>query len=389
MKPYQRIPLCLVFVLAPAFAQEEEAPAPSVQSSPFSQAKFVPDISLILDCSYFHRNVTDKQYDELFVPGLALSHEHEAPCRGFNLNYGEITFYSVVDPYFELFAVCHLSEHHFHLEEAYWLTKKFPAGVQLKAGKFLSGFGRINEQHAHYWDFADRPLVHHAAFGGEGLNEVGARLTWVAPLETYLMFGGEILMGSNEASFGRTGFQDARGSVRVNSVNGPRVFVGYCKASVDVDDASVLFGMSAPRGNTRVEEGFSAGNAGGTALAGHTVKRDVHELRQAECEVQARGYYEGIGRAISHKARILEVYLQGKTYAEIENRMRHTMQAIKRYVEMFGRVVYAIGRSCMRSFHDFKLQIKTFFLTSLVHQLEDVLYSTDPLERLCLTRMSV
>lgn len=75
-----------------------------------------------------------------------------------------------------------------------------------------------------------------------------------------------------------------------------------------------------------------------------TVKRDVHELRQAGCEVQTRGYYEGIGRAISHKARIVELYLQGKTYAEIENRMRHTMQSIKRYVEMFGRVVYAIRR---------------------------------------------
>ena len=75
-----------------------------------------------------------------------------------------------------------------------------------------------------------------------------------------------------------------------------------------------------------------------------TVKRDVHELREVGCEVQTRGYYEGIGRGISHKARIVELYLQGKTYAEIENRMRHTMQAIKRYVEMFGRVVYAIRR---------------------------------------------
>jgi biotin operon repressor len=74
-----------------------------------------------------------------------------------------------------------------------------------------------------------------------------------------------------------------------------------------------------------------------------TVKRDVRQLREDGCEVQTRGYYEGIGRAISHKARIVELYLQGKTYAEIENRMRHTMQSIKRYVEMFGRVVYAIG----------------------------------------------
>jgi biotin operon repressor len=75
-----------------------------------------------------------------------------------------------------------------------------------------------------------------------------------------------------------------------------------------------------------------------------TVKRDVHALREAGCEVQTRGYYEGIGRALSHKARIVELYLEGKTYAEIEDRMRHTMQSIKRYVEMFGRVVYAIRR---------------------------------------------
>jgi hypothetical protein len=75
-----------------------------------------------------------------------------------------------------------------------------------------------------------------------------------------------------------------------------------------------------------------------------TVKRDVQELRQDGCEVQTRGYFEGIGRAISHKARIVELYLQGKTYAEIEDRMRHTMQSIKRYVEMFGRVVYAVRR---------------------------------------------
>jgi len=89
-----------------------------------------------------------------------------------------------------------------------------------------------------------------------------------------------------------------------------------------------------------------------------TVKRDVHQLRKDGCEVQSRGYYEGIGRAISHKARIVEFYLQGKTYAEIENRMRHTMQSIKRYVEMFGRVVYAIrGRKLSRGERSYVLGI--------------------------------
>jgi biotin operon repressor len=104
-----------------------------------------------------------------------------------------------------------------------------------------------------------------------------------------------------------------------------------------------------------IEEGIEQGVVFSTEDLGRmlgisvrTVKRDVQRLRKEGCEVQTRGYYEGIGRAISHKARIVELYLQGKTYAEIEERMRHTMQAIKRYVETFGRVVYALRRKKLR-----------------------------------------
>jgi biotin operon repressor len=104
-----------------------------------------------------------------------------------------------------------------------------------------------------------------------------------------------------------------------------------------------------------IEEGIEQGVVFSTEDLGRmlgvsvrTVKRDVHRLRREGCEVQTRGYYEGIGRAISHKARIVELYLQGMTYAEIETRMRHTMQAIKRYVETFGRVVYALRRKKLR-----------------------------------------
>ena len=94
-----------------------------------------------------------------------------------------------------------------------------------------------------------------------------------------------------------------------------------------------------------------------------TVKRDVQQLREDGCEVQTRGYYEGIGRAISHKARIVELYLQGKPYAEIENRMRHTMQSIKRYVETFGRVVYAIrGKKLSRTERSYVLGISEVLL---------------------------
>ena len=269
MQSYWWVLPLMLFVLPPVWSQEPARQ--SNQSSPFSQSKFVPDISLILDCSYLMRSLPDERYDELTVPGTVASSDHEAPHRGFNLNYAEITFYSIVDPYFELFAVLHVSEHHLHLEEAYFLTKKLPAGSQLKAGKFLSGFGRMNEQHEHYWDFADRPLIQEAVFGVEGLNEIGARVAWVAPFDTYLMVGGEVLMGENEASFGRTGIHAPSGSFDEESVNGPGLFVGYGRTSLDIGDASLLFGVSAGRGATRIDEGFSAGLADGEALAGHTL----------------------------------------------------------------------------------------------------------------------
>ena len=273
----------MVLLLISPWARGEEPPPQ--ESSPFSQAKYVPDISLILDCSYLMRSLPDECYEELTVPGTAIPLEHETSHRGFNLNYAEITFYSIVDPYFELFAVLHVSEHHLHLEEAYFLTKKLPAGLQLKGGKFRSGFGRINEQHAHYWDFANPPLIVEALFGPEGLNEVGARVSWVAPLETYLMLSGELLMGENEASFGRTGIHSATASFNEGSVNGPGLWVAYGKTSFDVGDASVLLGASAGRGTTRLDEGFSASLAGGRhsratrSSAGATSRSDTSSMR--------------------------------------------------------------------------------------------------------------
>jgi biotin operon repressor len=75
-----------------------------------------------------------------------------------------------------------------------------------------------------------------------------------------------------------------------------------------------------------------------------TVKRDIRILRAEGCEVHTRGYHQGIGRAISHKRVIVEYYLRGMTFAEIETRSRHTPQAIKRYIETFARVAYVLSR---------------------------------------------
>jgi hypothetical protein len=73
-----------------------------------------------------------------------------------------------------------------------------------------------------------------------------------------------------------------------------------------------------------------------------TVKRDIKHLKEQDIFVPIRGDIIGTGRGQSHKVKIAEWYLKGATYTEIRNRMCHSFQAIKRYIETLGRVVICI-----------------------------------------------
>lgn len=245
--------------------------AQSKEGSSFDQSKFVPDIAFILDVSGVARDIADQHYYSLTIPGFSYPFLNQPSSsglnahRGMNFNYGEMSLYSVVDPYFDLFAVLGLTPESASLEEAYFTTRKLPYGFQLKAGKFLASFGRVNEQHEHYWDFANRPLIATALFGEEGLNEIGAQATWVAPTDFYLVFGAEVLNGDNEQSFGTSGFSDPQRSVAIDAVQGPNLFIEFVRSSFDIDNASILFGFSNAMGTTRTDHGFSA--SGGTEAA--------------------------------------------------------------------------------------------------------------------------
>lgn len=70
-----------------------------------------------------------------------------------------------------------------------------------------------------------------------------------------------------------------------------------------------------------------------------TVRRDMLLLRSEGHWVPTRGVVHEIGRGQSHKAKIVEMYLQRMTYSEIVRRARHAPGSVKRYVETFGRVV--------------------------------------------------
>jgi hypothetical protein len=69
-----------------------------------------------------------------------------------------------------------------------------------------------------------------------------------------------------------------------------------------------------------------------------TVKRDAEALRHDGFAVPTRGAIQDIGPGVSHKARIVELYLQSFSFAELERRSRHSKRAIERYLTHFTQV---------------------------------------------------
>jgi transcriptional antiterminator len=72
------------------------------------------------------------------------------------------------------------------------------------------------------------------------------------------------------------------------------------------------------------------------------IRRDIKKLKAQDLNVPTRGTYQDIGPGVSHKTKIIELYLEYNTYSEIQRETRHSPGAIKRYINDFGRVLLAI-----------------------------------------------
>ncbi|HEX6394681.1 MAG TPA: DUF1670 domain-containing protein [Acidimicrobiales bacterium] len=78
-----------------------------------------------------------------------------------------------------------------------------------------------------------------------------------------------------------------------------------------------------------------------------TVKRDLAESRADGVAVPTRGQIRDIGPGVSHKARVVQLYLWGLQFTDIEQQTRHSEGAIRRYLGDFRQIaaLYARGAS--------------------------------------------
>jgi hypothetical protein len=149
-----------------------EAPAPTVSNF---------EVGLVLDGAFSSHE-------------LALGQRE----RGFGLGHNELSLAGAVDNLFQARATAVLHSHdgetELELEEAFVETTTLPAGLQVRAGRFLASLGYLNEQHVHADDFVERPLLYRAFLGSHYFDD-GLRLSWTAPTRLYWRSTVEVLGG--------------------------------------------------------------------------------------------------------------------------------------------------------------------------------------------------
>lgn len=154
----------------------------------------LPRISLILGGTYAEYRAGEAAP----VPGVLLGPETEPRAEGFSIGESELAIESNVDDQWHAWATVAFENEDGEtvaaVEEAYINTLRLPAGLALKAGRFLSDIGYQNRIHAHAWAFADVPLVYRALLAGQ-VKDDGVQLRWVAPTDLFVELGVEALRG--------------------------------------------------------------------------------------------------------------------------------------------------------------------------------------------------
>ncbi|HET6437748.1 MAG TPA: hypothetical protein VFG59_06790 [Anaeromyxobacter sp.] len=165
---------------SPGGATPPPSGAQGTGGNPLARLLLLPDISAIASFAgvYDSEDVDKRSPDRGDVVG-----KKGQPT--FLFQELELGLQGVVDPYFRADAFVSFSPGGVDVEEAYATTLSLPAGLQLRAGKFFSPFGRMNQQHPHTWEFVDAPLARGRLLAADVLSGPGAVASWLAPLPWY------------------------------------------------------------------------------------------------------------------------------------------------------------------------------------------------------------
>lgn len=101
-----------------------------------------------------------------------------------------------------------------------------------------------------------------------------------------------------------------------------------------------------------------------------TLRRDLRQIKERGIEVITRGVLHNIGRGQTHKKKIVGLYLDGYFFSDIKLKTRHSVGAIKRYVQDFTKVMMSIYRGIKE---DEEIRGVTGLSINLIKQYKEIL----------------
>lgn len=158
-----------------------------------SGSDFNPAIGLVLNGTYAQLSSDPETYK---LSGFPLAEESEPGTRGFSIGESELDISANIDPsWYGALNLAIGSDGAAEVENAYIQSTTLGHGLTIRAGRFFSGVGYLNEQHAHTWDFADTALVYRALLGTQ-YGDDGVQLRWLAPTDLFTEVGVEWFNGN-------------------------------------------------------------------------------------------------------------------------------------------------------------------------------------------------
>jgi hypothetical protein len=240
----------------------EPTPVPSGGGAPASASAFNPAIGAVL---MGQTTAQTRNPNDFRIPGFALGDSAGQLPRGFAINESEVNLSANVDQaLYGNLTLAFERNNTVGVEEGFIQTTSLPYGLTAKGGRFFSGIGYLNEQHAHTWDFAD-PALPYQAFLNTQYDDDGVQVRWLAPTDRFLEFGAEAFRGD----FFPSGGTD-------NHNLGAGAWSAFVHTGDDIgESASYRVGLS--RLSTSAKNRTTAGLAGSDVFSGtdHTYIADA------------------------------------------------------------------------------------------------------------------
>lgn len=196
---------------------------------------------------------TQSIYSNLANPAIGMNalfsgtaaHNLDQPY-GLQFDEAEVSFVSVVDPYWTLSSNIVFTADEVDPEEVWARSTSIPS-IQLKVGKLRGTFGKHGQLHTHAFPFIQAPVIMANSVGEEGFKDAGLEAAWLTPLPWYSELTGGVYQAidANETQpldFGSTSHDNVP-------------FLGHFENLIDLNDATTLeIGQSALQG--RGTDGF-------------------------------------------------------------------------------------------------------------------------------------